>query len=31
MASPQILARGWEPVSPADAGWTFVSFGVHTL
>ena len=31
MGSPQILARGWDPVTPADAGWTFVSFGVHTL
>src|SRR4051794_28768193 len=31
MGNPQILARGWDPVSPADAGWTFISFGVHTL
>lgn len=31
MADPKILARGWDPISPADAGWTFISFGVHTL
>src|SRR5689334_19811214 len=31
MADPKILPRGWDPISPADAGWTFISFGVHTL
>jgi len=31
MSTPQILSAGWDPVVPADAGWTYVSFGVHTL
>jgi 5-deoxy-glucuronate isomerase len=31
MGTPQILANGWDPISPADAGWTYISFGVHRL
>ncbi|WP_426565021.1 5-deoxy-glucuronate isomerase [Angustibacter sp. McL0619] len=31
MSEPKILTRGWDPITPADAGWTFVSFAVHTL
>ncbi len=31
MSAPQILSKGWGPVSPEDAGWTYVSFAVHTL
>jgi 5-deoxy-glucuronate isomerase len=31
MGTPQILASGWDPVSPVDAGWTYISFGVHRL
>ena len=31
MTEPKILANGWESITPADAGWTYVSFAVHTL
>lgn len=31
MGDPRVLARGWDPISPADAGWTYISFGVHTV
>lgn len=31
MGDPHILARGWNPISPADAGWTYISFAVHTV
>lgn len=31
MTEPKILANGWQPITPADAGWTYVSFAVHTL
>jgi 5-deoxy-glucuronate isomerase len=31
MSKPKILAKGWDPVQPADAGWTYISFAVHTL
>ncbi len=31
MSTPTILAKGWDPVSPSDAGWTYVSFAVETL
>ena len=31
MSTPQILAKGWEQIEPADAGWTYVSFAVRTL
>ena len=31
MSNPKILAKGWDPIQPADAGWTFISFAVHTL
>jgi 5-deoxy-glucuronate isomerase len=31
VSKPQILARGWKPVEPSDAGWEYISFGVHTL
>jgi len=31
MGDPTILARGWDPISPADGGWRYISFGVHTL
>ncbi len=31
MSTPTILAKGWDPVSPSDAGWTYVSFAVQTL
>lgn len=31
MGEPQILAKGWDPISPAEAGWTYISFGVHTV
>ena len=31
MTEPKILANGWESITPADAGWTYVSFAVHAL
>ena len=31
MTSPQILKNGWTSIQPADAGWTYVSFAVHTV
>lgn len=31
MSEPQILTSGWDAITPADAGWTYVSFGVHTV
>jgi 5-deoxy-glucuronate isomerase len=31
MSKPKILAKGWDPVQPADAGWTYISFAVHSL
>lgn len=31
MSNPQILANGWGSITPADAGWTFISFAVRTL
>jgi 5-deoxy-glucuronate isomerase len=31
MSTPQVLSKGWSPVSPADAGWTYVSFAVHSM
>ena len=31
MSSPQILKTGWTSIEPADAGWTYVSFAVHTV
>jgi 5-deoxy-glucuronate isomerase len=31
MSNPKILAKGWDPIQPADAGWTYISFAVHTL
>ena len=30
MTSPQILKNGWSSIEPADAGWTYVSFAVHS-
>jgi 5-deoxy-glucuronate isomerase len=31
MSSPQILANGWGAITPADAGWTYISFAVRTV
>ena len=31
MTSPQILKNGWTSIEPADAGWTYISFAVHSL
>jgi 5-deoxy-glucuronate isomerase len=31
MSSPRILARGWGAITPADAGWTYISFAVQTV
>ena len=31
MTEPTILANGWESITPADAGWTYVSFAVRSL
>lgn len=31
MTEPKILAKGWESITPGDAGWTYVSFAVHTI
>ena len=31
MSTPTILAKGWDPVSPSDAGWTYVSFAVRDV
>jgi 5-deoxy-glucuronate isomerase len=31
MSNPKILTKGWDPIQPADAGWTYISFAVHTL
>ena len=31
MSSPKILASGWGAITPADAGWTYISFAVHTV
>lgn len=31
MSEPKILTSGWGAVSPADAGWTYISFAVETL
>lgn len=31
MSSPQILANGWDSITPAEAGWTYVSFAVRTV
>lgn len=31
MSTPQILAKGWDQIEPADAGWTYISFSVRTL
>ena len=31
MSGPQILKKGWSSIEPADAGWTYVSFGVQAL
>ena len=31
MSSPQILHKGWTSIEPADAGWTYVVFAVHTV
>src|SRR6476660_5633080 len=31
MSTPQILAKGWNGIDPADAGWSYVSFAVEAL
>lgn len=31
MSTPQILTKGWGQISPADVGWTYISFSVRTL
>jgi 5-deoxy-glucuronate isomerase len=31
MSSPKILANGWGAITPADAGWTYISFAVRTV
>ena len=31
MGDPQILTKGWGPISPTDAGWSYISFGVHAV
>ena len=31
MSEPKILTAGWEAVTPADAGWTYISFAVQTV
>lgn len=31
MSSPKILANGWSAITPADAGWTYISFAVQTV
>ena len=31
MSTPQILAKGWEQIDPAAAGWTYISLAVRTL
>src|ERR671920_2036081 len=31
MSTPAILGKGWSRIEPADAGWTFISFAVHSF
>lgn len=31
MSEPKILTAGWDAVTPADAGWTYISFAVQTV
>jgi 5-deoxy-glucuronate isomerase len=31
MSNPKISTKGWDPIQSADAGWTYISFAVHTL
>lgn len=31
MSAPKILTAGWDAVTPADAGWTYISFAVRTV
>ena len=31
MSEPVVRANGWTAVTPADAGWTYVSFAVQRV
>ncbi len=31
MSSPRILPDGWGSITPAEAGWAYISFAVHTV
>lgn len=31
MSKPEILESGWSEITPADAGWTYISLAVRTL
>lgn len=31
MSNPQILRNGWGSITPAEAGWTYISFAVHVV
>ena len=31
MSEPKILAAGWDAVTPAEAGWTYISFAVQMV